>query len=709
MATLEKIRSKSVLLVSIIFVALFLFIITIIDNPIDLIADRTTVLKVKGEKISYELLQDRSSQMREQMAQYEQQTGQKQNIDDDQLTAQVLQQLVNETLLKQEYDALGITVTNKELSSAILGEQANPMVVNYFTQQYGVAPADFYKAFTQPSEDMPAETAAQLQAEWQKFEENVDDFLRQQKFQNMLAGAIHANKYDARAAYDRSNTTYDLLSVSVPLSQCTDTVTPAELNTYYKQHRERYKLPEETRFVRYINLNVAASSADRASAIAQADSVMIALANEPEMDGVNAYPLFSVKRENLTAEKITAGYGRSQAAFARALVDSIKGMQPGQVKKVYNTANNFADPQIVIAKLMGRETRVNSATLQQVRIDPTFNADSIVAQLNGGADPAAMKGLLDKQLSPSRIEYSEAVKEPWDKLREAGAGKYVLLQGGDGSQLAVKVVEFAEPEEVFDYATATINITPSNNTISELQKTLSDFLSSVNGAENFTNETLATFLTKNADQYAPEALRQLSVAETFVSKSSPSLDRLSQSRSVVAWAMSAKKGAVSGILSDNTQSRFTAVALVDVIKDDYLPLAYVEKADPSFAYGALQEKQGRVLCEQYAGKGKTIAEYAAAMKSQIDTIKAANPGLDARFAALRGHKQHDLVGPVRSDYVVRVSEVLAVNKSTMPYDEKSSLLQVTNQQQQRVAADMTTLLLGRNKIDNRILKFTNAQ
>jgi hypothetical protein len=45
----------------------------------------------------------------------------------------------------------------------------------------------------------------------------------------------------------------------------------------------------------------------------------------------------------------------------------------------------------------------------------------------------------------------------------------------------------------------------------------------------------------------------------------------------------------------------------------------------------------------------------------------------------------------------------------MPYDEKSSLMQVTNQQQQRVAADMTTLLLGRNKIDNRILKFTNAQ
>lgn len=37
MATLEKIRSRSVLLVSVIFVALFLFIITIVDNPMGLV------------------------------------------------------------------------------------------------------------------------------------------------------------------------------------------------------------------------------------------------------------------------------------------------------------------------------------------------------------------------------------------------------------------------------------------------------------------------------------------------------------------------------------------------------------------------------------------------------------------------------------------------------------------------------------------------
>ena len=54
MATLEKIRSRSVLLVSVIFVALFLFIITIVDNPMGLVQDHTTVAKVKGDKIDYE-------------------------------------------------------------------------------------------------------------------------------------------------------------------------------------------------------------------------------------------------------------------------------------------------------------------------------------------------------------------------------------------------------------------------------------------------------------------------------------------------------------------------------------------------------------------------------------------------------------------------------------------------------------------------------
>ncbi len=42
------------LLVSVIFVALFLFIITIVDNPMGLVQDHTTVAKVKGDKIDYE-------------------------------------------------------------------------------------------------------------------------------------------------------------------------------------------------------------------------------------------------------------------------------------------------------------------------------------------------------------------------------------------------------------------------------------------------------------------------------------------------------------------------------------------------------------------------------------------------------------------------------------------------------------------------------
>ncbi|MDE7408075.1 MAG: SurA N-terminal domain-containing protein [Muribaculaceae bacterium] len=135
MATLEKIRSKSVLLVSVIGVALVLFIITLVDNPFAMFQDHTSIAKLGGQTVTVEQFNRRTEMAQQQMSQQG-----NQNVDNAMLQAQVLQQLLQEKLLGAEYDKLGIAVSDEELTEAMTGNNA-VAYVRQWAQQFGVTPA----------------------------------------------------------------------------------------------------------------------------------------------------------------------------------------------------------------------------------------------------------------------------------------------------------------------------------------------------------------------------------------------------------------------------------------------------------------------------------------------------------------------------------------------------------------------------------------
>ena len=65
MSTLEKIRQRPILIISILGLALLLFILTAVDRPGELFTDSHTVAKVDGEKIDYMEFQKRVEHRRE--------------------------------------------------------------------------------------------------------------------------------------------------------------------------------------------------------------------------------------------------------------------------------------------------------------------------------------------------------------------------------------------------------------------------------------------------------------------------------------------------------------------------------------------------------------------------------------------------------------------------------------------------------------------
>ena len=117
MATLEKIRNKSVLLFVIIIVALLAFILgDFLTSGRTYFGHPTTVAKAGAATVEYQDYNNRLSQASEQLR------SQGREFSNDVLTQTVIQNLITEQLFKNEYEDLGIKVTDSELTQAMTGD-----------------------------------------------------------------------------------------------------------------------------------------------------------------------------------------------------------------------------------------------------------------------------------------------------------------------------------------------------------------------------------------------------------------------------------------------------------------------------------------------------------------------------------------------------------------------------------------------------------
>ena len=183
MATLEKIRNKSVLLFVIIIVALLAFILgDFLTSGRTYFGGGTTVAQAGKAKVDYHDYQARLNAVTENSR------NQQQSPDNDMLSQQVLQQMLLEKMQKNEYEALGIVVTDKELTQALTGETPHPAAQQFIytmSPQLGLpAPSGqaVYDAMMNPQKyGLPPEAGAQLKQYWASLEQGVEAALLAEK------------------------------------------------------------------------------------------------------------------------------------------------------------------------------------------------------------------------------------------------------------------------------------------------------------------------------------------------------------------------------------------------------------------------------------------------------------------------------------------------------------------------------------------------
>ena len=171
MATLEKIRSKAGLLVLVVGLALFAFIIGDFLNSGSTYFRQTQerVAKVDGEVIKIQDYQGRIDEMTEM---YKMQSGQT-NLPEEymnQIRQSVFDAMVQEIVLDEATDKLGMTVSPEELFDMVQGENISPMIqqmqmfVNPQTGQFDkTALLNFLKTIDDDNiASYPADQQAQL-------------------------------------------------------------------------------------------------------------------------------------------------------------------------------------------------------------------------------------------------------------------------------------------------------------------------------------------------------------------------------------------------------------------------------------------------------------------------------------------------------------------------------------------------------------------
>lgn len=376
MATLEKIRSKSVFLLVVIGVALLAFIIgDFFTSGRTLFGTGTTIAKVGNQKIDVQEFQRRVEQANQQA----QNSGQK--IDQAVLQQQVLNSLVNEKLFKQELEDLALVVTDSELSDAMLGS-GSAYVDRMVQSQTGIESAATLHdmAFNPVKYGLDQSQAAQLQGFWMMLETQVEQSLLQQKFQNLFGGTLVANQLDAKALYDENASTAHVAYVQKPFSALSNdnyVVTEDEVRKEWEKNKEMYRLPEEVRSISYINIDIAPSSEDVVAAEQRVESAIAALREKEGVEGVADMTDFVVNRQ-----KSALGSIRDNQLKRFADTASV-----GEAALVSRVGNDF-----VLAKMIGRSNEVDSINLDYIAVaGDAAMLDSLVNALNNGASVAELK------------------------------------------------------------------------------------------------------------------------------------------------------------------------------------------------------------------------------------------------------------------------------------------------------------------------------
>ena len=684
MATLQKIRSKGPLLVIVIGLALFAFIAGDAWKVLQPHQGKQDVGEVNGEVLSAQDYQ----KMVDELSEVIKLTNGLNSLTEDQLNNvkdQVWQSYVNNKLIAEQAEKLGLKVTDAEIQS-IIDQGTHPLLMQtpFRNPQTGMFDKDMLKKFLVDyanlnASQMPAQYVEYYQkmgAFWQFVEKTLAQSTLAEKYQNLVAKSLISNPVTAEDAFNSRTEQSDLLLAGVPYSSINDStvqVSDSEIKDLYNEKKEQFKQLVETRDIRYIDVKVVPSDADRKAVEKEVTEYSNQLASTTADFGTFVRSTGS-----------SVNYSDVPVSKSVFPADVASRLDSTNVNEVYGPYYNQTDDSFNAFKLLAKVSSPDSIQFRQIQVYADTEektktlADSIYNALKGGADFAAVAKIYGQageatwvnaqswegsELDADNSKFMNTLlNQPVNELANLNMGQ---------ANLILQVMNKKSMQTKYKVAVVKREVEFSKETYNAAYNKFSQFV-----AQNTTIDSMV----KNAEEsgYTLMPRTDLSSAEHYVGG-------IRSTREALKWIFAAKPGEVSPLYECGENDHLMVVALDKIHEAGYRDINSVAEM---LRAEIRRDKKAEKIMEEMK-KYNSIAQVKGMKDAVSDSVKHVTFSAPAYISITRSSEPvigavaaktaaNKVSAPIKGNGGVYMIQVYAKEKGSEKFDAKQEEATLTN-------------------------------
>lgn len=672
MAIISRIRKRAGILVGIIAVALFSFVLgDIFISGQSMFGSEQNVGEIAGNPISVIAFDNEVQYIADVQKERRQQAA----LDEETMSAirdNVWDKFVKNLALKPQFTVAGISVSDAEIKELILGNDPDPLVVNYFsdpqTQQLipyfrdqitGKLKASSVKTYV---DSLPE----QEKFRWAEFEDALRDSRMQNKYLSLVKKGIYVTSIQAKEEYQNLNTTVSFKYILKPYSSLADSLVQIDDQDKLKFYNEnQYKFKQEaSRKLEYVVFDIKPVDQD----FLEVRTQMEGLAEEwKQIKDEKEDSLFTV-REGESRWFDTTFYGKGQLPVE---IDSIAhASEKGSVLPIYIENNKYK-----LSKVINHESTPDSVKARHILIK--VEQGDTIAKKSVKVRIDSIKNVIAKQKNFADLAAKfgeDGTKEKGGDLGWFGVGamvqefQYACFHGKKGDLLTVytqfgwHVIDITDQSPYSiktQVATIDRTIEPGTKTRQDIYNKAVDFITKYHTTETFEKGIEEQNLVKRI----ADPLKQNDKA----------IAGIENPREIIRWAFDSEKGAVT-TEPFSFPDKYVVAHLAEIREEGIAP---IEQKKEEVEIGARKMKKAEKFIEEINKTGaKAIEEYGVKLNLPVLSGDGANftsysiPNIGREmnvYGPLFSLKEGQTSKPIKGEtgvYVVKVEKITPAPPTT---------------------------------------------
>ena len=468
MAVLEKIRVKFGILITVL-VALALLSFILDPQTLRSAAERFSadnkVGSMNGKSISYREFYEELNNYTE----IAKMMGQNASSEEEQaeLREAAWQSLFDNEVFIPKATSAGLSVGEAEMLDLTQGSNISPVLMQQgtFTDRSGNFSRETMVDFVQSIDSDESGNAARY---WSFLEESIYRNQLYTKYSSLIQNSDFQTELEKRRSMAESNVTADVDYVFSPISFGTDstlTVSNAEINAFYKEHKEDFKQPAN-RDIEYVLWEVVPSAQDFADTKEEFEALYEEFA---KADNLKAFVTL-----NSDSKWNPYYFSEDQLAVTPEFQETAFHQPVGTVSPIVEEDNAYAAMRVASVRNMADSARVFYKVFS---LSDEDKADAFVAEQNRKVDSAQFSKM--GWLTQDRLMASGLMD--FDPVFDAQQKVIKVKSVNNQAIFALYVPEKTKPHKKVQIATLVKNVLPSDDTYRDYQMKAVEFADACDG------------------------------------------------------------------------------------------------------------------------------------------------------------------------------------------------------------------------------------